>query len=125
MSTSIVRDMCIFTAGVACASVVAVAGVNFSDKEPITPQQFETIGSELLNRVADFGMHGSIEDGRLGFFSGPPIECGPLPRPTEPGAVDSMWLEAGFNALRVLNGAYQEGMKEPVFELGKKCRPVR
>ena len=97
MSTSIVRDMCIFTAGVACASVVAVAGVNFSDKEPITSQQFEQVGGELLARVADFGMHvGSFDNGRLGFFAGPPIECGPLPRPTEPGPVDSKWLEGWF-----------------------------
>jgi hypothetical protein len=37
MSTSIVRDMCLSMAGMACASAIAVAGMDFSDKDPSHP----------------------------------------------------------------------------------------
>ena len=126
MSTSIVRDMCLFTAGVACASAVAIAGVNFSDKEPITAEQFEQRAQELLEIVADFGMRvGSTNDGRVGFYTNPPIACNNPPRPnvTPPG-VDPRLLKAGFSALSTLNGAYENGMEGPVYILGK-CQPVR
>jgi hypothetical protein len=126
MSTSIVRDMCLFTAGLACASAVAIAGINFSDKEPITPQQFEQRAQELLQIVADLGTRvGSIDNGRVGIYSHPPIACTNPPRPTEPlPSVDSRLLKTGFSALSMLNDAYQKGMKEPVYILAK-CQPTR
>src|SRR5262245_2047225 len=125
MSTSIVRDVCLFTAGMACASAIAVAGVNFSDKEPVTPQQFEQRARELLVAVTDLGSRvGNIDAGRVGIYSNPPIACTTPPRPTEPsGGIDPQVLTAAI-AMATIQDAARNGIKEPVRIL-EKCRPAR